>query len=190
LTWHLKMEEAEADVITSAVEAASNQIGSENKITALEHICQSWLQENVESDPPSIDSLINYAAKVFNVTLAEVSLSGGEPEEQIQEQEEEIAPPEDNELDGLTTKKALREYIKEHGLKVKIARGHTIDTIKENIREELATEPAETEVSGNNVDIDDIIGDTTPVADEENGEENKKSSEPETEDINAILGIE
>ena len=203
------MDESEADVITSALDAAKEVYDTDNGTSALESICQFWLQENEEAAPPSIDSIIKYVKNVFNVTLVEELSSPAEkkadiidvipeaekpeivdfPDEDVEQ--EEVSEREEHPVEKIRTKKQLRAYIKENSLGVKIARNDTIAQIKDKIMEveaALSSGPAEDD------DVDDAVDDVDieALAEEDSPKENTEKPKAKTieeEDFNEILGL-
>jgi len=170
-----RLDESEADVITSALEAAKSMIETENGTTALEHICSTWLQEHEDAAPPSVESIIAYVKRVFGVDLVEATTIVADSPDDATEQLSDDAGDEQQEegddplvlLDKLRTKKQLRAFIKDNALGVRISRKDKIADIKNNIRDAM----------------DAIAG--SDSADEPSDED----IEVDEEDINAILGI-
>ncbi len=225
-TLRLKMTTSEADVISSAIEEAKKSTESDNDVTALELVCMEWMQEHEDAAPPSLESIVEFTKTVFGVTLVEkggaratkarekkeaeakakaeeeaeaAEVEAEEVEEETAESDEKVEAAEDS-LEELTTKKALREYIKAQGLEVSIKRGQTVEDIKDNIRTaededekgdetETKKEPTAAEKKAAAAKKKKAAAAKKKKEAEDEGDD-ADGKEPEEDDINAILGID
>jgi len=69
-TWRLKMSEAEANVITEAVEEAKKLLNTDNTVVALEMICQDWMADRGASPKRTpLKDMIAFIEQAYGVNL-------------------------------------------------------------------------------------------------------------------------